>query len=93
MNLDFIHEIVYIITALISYYLWKRYHDKDCLRLTWIGAIAAVVYSIDYAITNIFQSPIELRLINDLVFIVFWPMVLFLILRIAFKSSKKGKNK
>lgn len=89
MNSNIIHGLIYLSVAVVSYFIWRKYRDRDYLWFAGIGLFAVLINAADFALKNISQIPIEIKFISSLSFLLFDPIIVILVLRILFKSNKK----
>jgi len=88
MDTQIIYGLIYLSATLWSFYFWKKYKDKGNLVLTWIGLFATIFSVFDYVLKNIFHSSLELKLISDIVFLIFAPVAVILIIKVLLQRRK-----
>ncbi len=89
MDTNIVQEVIYVLTAVFSYFMWQTYKDKDYLWFTLLGGAAATINVLDYLITSIFQLTLQIQLISILVFTIFWVGFIAIVIKILLTSLRK----
>ncbi len=90
MSLEIFTLVVFLLSTVGAYYYWNKRKDKDYLRFFWWGLAAILVDILDYFIKNSSKISPEIKLLSHIVVIVFWPILVFMILRILLKNPTQS---
>jgi hypothetical protein len=82
------HIIFYIFVSSLCWYLWKKYHTRDYVKLAFIGICAALADTAEYLLKSIFEMHPLLRTTFDVAFIVLWLVFIFFTLRVLFAKGR-----
>ena len=81
--------IIFIVAGGFSLISWRKDKDKSLLYLAILSAMALLVKLYDYLAISVFNFPIEFKLANSALLLIFWIAFILLVLKITFFRKKK----